>query len=251
MHNKNSKRQRKHKASQSLKGKQQAPRVDALDLLGEELQQDSDVDECVATLFGSHYGVLLWQQFLYVHAAAQPGPAAAAAAAATAAVQAELPAMQQLLVAQSYLCDQSYRQQAEACDLQKQQQQPSCSTRLRADCTSKNAVCYQQHVCVTTVPASSNTSHGTSYYSILNPLSCSCRDLGTNALILPAGKPGSSGKGAGPQQQQQQQQLSKSQLKKLRQVQLKKERRQQLSEVRDWQLVLAVHLAGCYKRRQV
>jgi hypothetical protein len=49
MHNKNSKRQRKHKASQSLKGKQQAPRVDALDLLGEELQQDSDVDEYVAT----------------------------------------------------------------------------------------------------------------------------------------------------------------------------------------------------------
>jgi hypothetical protein len=49
MHSKNSKRQRKHKASQSLKGKQQAPKLDALDLLGEELQQDSDVDEYVAT----------------------------------------------------------------------------------------------------------------------------------------------------------------------------------------------------------
>jgi hypothetical protein len=45
MHDKNSKRQRKQKASQSLKGKQQAPRVDALDLLGEELQHSSDVDE--------------------------------------------------------------------------------------------------------------------------------------------------------------------------------------------------------------
>lgn len=49
MHNKNSKRQRKQKASQSLKGKQQAPRLDALDLLGEELQQDAELDECVAT----------------------------------------------------------------------------------------------------------------------------------------------------------------------------------------------------------
>jgi hypothetical protein len=62
-----------------------------------------------------------------------------------------------------------------------------------------------------------------------NVLSASCRDLGSNALILPAGKPGSS---AREPKQQQEQQLSKSQLKKLRQVQLKKERRQQLSEVR-------------------
>jgi hypothetical protein len=60
-----------------------------------------------------------------------------------------------------------------------------------------------------------------------------CRDLGSNALILPAaGKAGSSSKGAGAREQQPEQQLSKSQLKKLRQVQLKKERRQQLSEVR-------------------
>ncbi|WIA09508.1 hypothetical protein OEZ85_008906 [Tetradesmus obliquus] len=101
MHNKNSKRQRKQKASQSLKGKQQAPRLDALDLLGEELQQDVELDE----------------------------------------------------------------------------------------------------------------------------------DLGSNALILPAaGAAGGSGKGTAAKQQPEQQ-LSKSQLKKLRQVQLKKERRQQLGEV--------------------
>jgi hypothetical protein len=69
--------------------------------------------------------------------------------------------------------------------------------------------------------------------------------LGSNALILPAGKTGSSGRE--PKEQQQEQQLSKSQLKKLRQVQLKKERRQQLSEVRLWCLPagFGCHIANC------
>jgi hypothetical protein len=53
---------------------------------------------------------------------------------------------------------------------------------------------------------------------------------GSNALIMPANKPGNAGS-AGEQQLQQQAPLSKSQLKKLKQVQMKKERREQLSEV--------------------
>lgn len=42
MHGKSSKRQRKHKAVQSLKSKHAAPRADALDLLGEELRGDAE-----------------------------------------------------------------------------------------------------------------------------------------------------------------------------------------------------------------
>lgn len=53
---------------------------------------------------------------------------------------------------------------------------------------------------------------------------------GSNALVLPAkGTSGASTAGAAPVQQQPQ--LSKSQLKKLKQVQLKKQRREELSQV--------------------
>lgn len=45
MHGKNSKRQRNHKAAQSLKSKQQAPRLDALDLLQEDPQEVSHAEE--------------------------------------------------------------------------------------------------------------------------------------------------------------------------------------------------------------
>lgn len=68
----------------------------------------------------------------------------------------------------------------------------------------------------------------------LHTFADSCRgvDLGSNALILPAGKAAAgSSKGSGANSEQPQQQLSKSQLKKLKQVQLKKERREQLSQV--------------------